>query len=298
MSEKARSYFARQGVSPTQGTFDRIPELKPLRDRAIAIFGLGCLGAPSALEFARAGISELRILDNDIVDPGTTVRWPLGIPYAGKAKVQVIADFIQMNYPHTKVEGRHALKHRIGSIRPASEAVQVPSEKKVIADLTDEISLIYDATAEIGVNHYLSDFAKSQGIPYICLSATMGGWGGVVCRIPANTNRCWSCFKHAEMSGDIPTYPSHDETGSVQPAGCADPTFTGAGFDMSTVALTAVRVATSLLCHGDEGGYPDYPWDITTIELRDAAGELMVPKFAGYKLKDLPKCPDCSKGAQ
>ena len=64
-------------ASPTD-LFTRIPELKPLREKTVAVFGLGCLGAPSVLEFARAGVECIRLVDFDVVDPATGVRWPLG----------------------------------------------------------------------------------------------------------------------------------------------------------------------------------------------------------------------------
>ncbi len=70
----------------------RAPELKPASSKRIALVGLGCVGAPSALEFARAGISELRLMDSDGVEPGNCVRWPLGIQAVGQSKVEVPVD--------------------------------------------------------------------------------------------------------------------------------------------------------------------------------------------------------------
>ena len=255
MQLKGRSYFGRQGVAPSEGFFERIPELRPLRGSSVAVFGLGCVGAPSVLEFARAGVGELRFVDHDIIDPGTTVRWPLGIKYAGKEKVKVLREFIQANYPHTTIHEDHALRHKLGAVRLSGAKTELPSEKMVVAEILEGVSLIYDATAEVGVNHYLSDYARTHNIPYLCVSATMGGWGGFVCRVRPNSEGCWMCFRHAENDGVISTYPPHDEAGTVQPKGCSDPTFTGAGFDMAFVALTGVRVAISTLCEGHAGGY-------------------------------------------
>ncbi len=41
------------------------------------------------------------------------------------------------------------------------------------------------------------------------------------------------------------------------PRGCADPTFTGAGFDVATIALQGVRLVVGTLAGSIPGGYPD-----------------------------------------
>ena len=87
--------------------FERIPELTSLRNKTIAMVGLGCVGAPSALALARAGIGELRLLDCDYVGPGTACRWPLGMSAAGYGKVEIIEQFVKTNYPFTKIGTDH-----------------------------------------------------------------------------------------------------------------------------------------------------------------------------------------------
>ena len=84
--------------------FERIPELNPLRGKTIAVVGLGCVGAPSVLAFARAGVGEIRLLDGDHVSPGTICRWPFGLQSMGAGKVKTLISFIRANYPLTKIE--------------------------------------------------------------------------------------------------------------------------------------------------------------------------------------------------
>ena len=66
--------FVKAGRASRRDLTLRMPELTPLADKVVAVFGLGCIGGPSALEFARAGVGELRVLDHDAVDPGTIGR--------------------------------------------------------------------------------------------------------------------------------------------------------------------------------------------------------------------------------
>lgn len=283
-------YFTRAGWGTTDGISVRAPELHPLRDRTIAQFGVGCLGGPSALEFARAGIGELRILDDDHVDPATIGRWPFGLSVAGALKVQVIAEFIEKNYPATRVT---PIRHRLGATRGTKD--EVPSDHQVIEQMTAGASILFDATAEVGVQHYLSDVAAGLGIPYVSVVGTYGGWGGeVVCITPGRTEGCWMCYRCAVEDGSIPVCPS-DPKGKIQPRGCGDVTFTAAGFDMTQVALMAVRTVVSGLCCDVSGGYPSSPWDVLTLKLRDESGQLVVPKIGGHNLRRHALCPRCNE---
>lgn len=283
-----RGYFARAGRGSADDIAQRVPELAPLRASTICIFGLGCLGAPSTLEFARCGAKELRIVDPDIVDPATICRWPLGIEYAGKVKVLALMQFINRNYPYTKVTGAN---FAIGAVRkPDAEG---PSSQSFMKDITADCSLIYDATAEVGVQQYLSDLALELNIPYIGVEGTAGGWGGKVLRVlPASDAGCWMCYRRSFW--DAPERePPMDPAGNIQPRGCGDPTFTGAGFDMTQIALAGVRCAVSTLCASSEGGYPAQGWDVMTIALRLASGELCAPDYRTYNIERHPQCNRC-----
>ena len=282
-------YFARAGRAGVNDIFVRSPELRVLREKTLAVFGLGCLGAPSTLEFARAGIGELRIVDRDLVDLVTIGRWPFGLSAAGLPKALVLADFIPRNYPSTRLMPE---VHCIGGVRePGGD---VPSDLEVIDRVIEGASAIYDATAEIGVQHYLSRLAHSLGIPYIGVVGTYGGWGGkIVSIVPGRTEGCWMCYRCAFEYGTIPEPPS-DPKGEVQPQGCGDVTFTGAGFDMAQIALAGVRTTVSILCGGVDGSYPVADWDMMTISFRNEDGRQIAPVFRDYKLARHPNCPYCS----
>jgi hypothetical protein len=281
-----RFYFARTGRVGHTDMIARSPELRPLRDRVIAHVGLGALGAPSALEFARAGIGELRLVDHDHVDPATSVRWPFGLPLAGRPKVHVISEFILQHYPYTSV---HAAAWHLGGVRRDGE-----HEDKLLDGLAQGASLIYDATAEFGVQHFLSEFARERGIPYVSVIATPGAWGGRVLRVrPGVTPGCWACLQYAEEDGTIPRAPA-DERGEVHPVGCGDPTFTGANVDLLTVALHGVRLAISTLCADSPGGYPGVDWDVAVIRLRNSHGALITPVVDVYPLARHGRCGACA----
>lgn len=261
----------------------RVPELVPLPMKRVSVVGLGSLGAPLAIELARAGVGFMRLADFDAVEAGSTVRWPLGIAVAGKHKATVLRDFIAVHYPYTHVETRRAAVGRVA----VSDDYR---DRDNLADLVDA-DVVIDATAEIGVQHILWEAALEAGKPYICVTATPGLWGGIVARIVPGKTGCWYCLQRRIDEKDIVPAPMSLEPG-VQGVGCGSPTFTGSGFDASFIALSAVRLAAGMLASG-AGGYPDMPWDVAVIALRDAHGMPIAPTFYTYQHPMTQGCPWC-----
>lgn len=280
-------YLARAARAGRTDLATRVPELSAVRAAKIAVAGLGGLGSPGALEFARAGAMQLRLLDRDIVEPGTTVRWALGLAASGVRKATALEEFIKTNYPYTEVV---PYVHQIGNVLGDG-----PSDIEVLDSFMDGADLVYDATAEVGVQHLLSALAAERGIPYVCVSTTPGAWGGLVARIrPGRTRGCWVCLQYALEDESIPPPPA-DPEGGTQPAGCASPTFTGAGFDVSEVSAAGVRLAVSTLSAGDARAYPDVDWDVAVVSLRE--GRLIAPRWDTFPLNHHPSCTCVTESA-
>lgn len=285
----SEAFFARPMRAGRDDMSARIPELTGLRDKKIAILGLGCVGAPSALEFAKAGVQEIRLLDGDYIDAGTTVRWPLGISVAGHHKVNIIDNFIKSNYPYTQVV---PIFHTIGSgFYPRDGQCD---DYETMEKLLEGIDLVYDASAEVGLMNLISDLAAEINIPYLRVSTNWGAWGGVVARIMPGKEACYSCLTlslNEECPNEYRIVPPYsNEKGFFQPPGCANPTFVGASFDINIIAMTGVRYAISTLLNGSEGQYPPIDKDICIINLRDKDGRAVAPSFTTKNLIRHPEC--------
>jgi molybdopterin/thiamine biosynthesis adenylyltransferase len=261
----------------------RIPSLRPLRTKTIAAFGLGTLGAPAALEFARAGVGELRILDGDFIDAGPTVRWPFGLSMVGAQKTQLLHSVLREHYPYTRVK---SYSLAIGGAIPSDA-----SEDDVMNQMLDGASLIFDASAEMDLQRLLARTAREREIPYVSVVGKPGGWGGVVFRhLPGVTRGCDQCLLWSlQDGGPIPNPPADDDESAVQGRGCGDVTFTGTSFDMTTLALDGVRKAIGTLTAG-EGGYPDGDWDVAVIALRNSDGSPRPPSWEVFTLDRDPRC--------
>jgi hypothetical protein len=94
------------------------------------------------------------------------------------------------------------------------------------------------------------------------------------------------CHQWMINRGELPV-PATAPNGEVQPVGCADPTFTGAGFDVASVALDGVRLVASTLLGGS---YPEVDWDIAIVDFRDHDGRFIGPKWQFFPLQRNPEC--------
>ncbi|MDP9364054.1 MAG: ThiF family adenylyltransferase [Chloroflexota bacterium] len=286
--ERGPHYFARTGHVGRQDLAARVPELALLAECKVAVIGLGALGMASALAFARAGVAKIRALDFDIVDPGTSPRWPFGLGAAGLPKTAVLERFLAQRYPYTNVKPYF---HRIGAARRHGQPAAGDPDAKVLGEVLDGVDLVYDATAEEGVHPFLNRLCREAGIPYVGVSGTNGAWGGVVVRTRPGAG-CWHCFLAELDEGSIPS-PTEAPGDRVQPAGCASPTFTGAGFDLEPIALMGVRLAAATLAGAAPGGYPDAGWDVAIGDFRDGEGRPIPPRWQTFRLNKRPGCPAC-----
>lgn len=286
-------YFAKPGYINRDAMGYRVPRISALDSHTVTLIGLGALGSFAAIELARSGVKELRLIDFDIVDPPTTIRWGLGLSAAGEFKGNAVKSFIEKNYPACTVK---TWNRRIGSINIEGQGEMLlnrESEQDVIATALEGTSLLIDATAEEGINHLFSRECDKRGLPYVIMYGTPGAWGGLVLRVvPGKTEGCWFCMKHWQNDNQD-LVPPVDDDGTIQPPGCGDLTFTGASFDLQQVSLACVRMAVSTLTSPSDGGYQELPWDWAVLKLVDEHGNPSIPTWNPQILKRHPKCPYC-----
>jgi hypothetical protein len=77
---------------------------------------------------------------------------------------------------------------------------------------------------------------------------------------------------------------------SVQPVGCAEPTFVGAGFDLAEVSLQAARTAVGRLLRDTPNGYGEDGHDAWVLTMRDGGGGRVPPQWHGYTVERHPSC--------
>lgn len=264
----------------------RLPERVRLGERCVALAGLGALGGEIAVELAKAGIGRLRGLDFDSVEAGTTVRWLAGLTTVGRLKTGYLRERIAVDYPYTVFEP--ALMQIGGS---AGGGWEGQSELDVLHDFLTGADLLIDATAEIGVQQALAAAAVEHGLPALFVSATEGARGGLVSRIDPVEGGCWMCLQLSLNTGEIPL-PAHAEPLTIQPRGCSDLTYSGAGFDLLPISAQAVRVAAASLS-------PTVASRGSIVFVCSLAEDgLSAPQWSVHRLARRPDCPICAERAQ
>jgi molybdopterin/thiamine biosynthesis adenylyltransferase len=277
-------------LSPTD-LGERIPTLAGLAEKTVALVGLGGFGAPIAFELARAQLGELRVLDDDYVEAGTIVRWPLGVRAVGHAKVDLIDAWLTQEYPFTKVV---PFRHRVGHV-PAPDEPEGRFETEVLTEFFGSTSLVVDATAETGVQQLAAALADEARIPQVYAWGTEGGFGGMVARVVPGQTGCWRCLMLRIEDESIPA-PPFAAGGTVQPRGCSAPTWTGSSFDALPTVAQAVRTICFTLLHGRVAG-TRAPKDVFRLsQPLEVPGEVLAPQWDAYTLEPHPEC-GCSNGA-
>jgi len=225
----------------------RVPAVKHLRETKIAVFGMGALGSPLCIELARNRCQNLTIVDNDIIEPGNTVRWALGASSWGKTKVAVLAQYINAEYPETGVT---PVELHIGGYISKG-----PGDFDIIEAIVKKADVVIDAMASTGVTRSIADACRRQKKMLISLAGTVSLEGGTVTLYDPNSG-CPACRDlHYDAKLFERASGSEDVMALKQPVGCAELTFNGASFDLQELTLEAVRMTVDLRTdHGAHEG--------------------------------------------
>ena len=254
----------------------RVPSVSALANKTVAVVGCGALGAPIALELARNGVRRLHLLDHDTVEPGNSIRWPLGAPVWGTPKVDALNAFVAAHYSGCVVE---PFVNALGA--PGDGAGETDAE--VLARFLDGVDLVIDASASESVNRLMWQRCQDRGVPLVRLGATPSVKGGTVA-YHAVRGACPVCVQHARIAGTVPKPTGHDDIGLMQPAGCGERTFVGADYDLQELSMQAVRTVVATL------QAPGPNAVIYTLHLRDAFDRAIPPRWNTSVLHIHPDC--------
>lgn len=86
------------------------PGVQKLRAATVSIVGAGALGGPCAMFLAAAGVGQIEIWDDDVVERSNLQRQvQFGEAHLGKAKVDVMAARLSADHPSTTISPRRKL---------------------------------------------------------------------------------------------------------------------------------------------------------------------------------------------
>ncbi len=244
----------------------RIPQLAGLDGARVVVVGAGSLGAPVALELAKAGVGVLDLVDFDIYDVNNTVRHVVDATEAGNEKTELVGARCRALNPFVDIRVHQTqLGHDL-------------DEEDLLEELVTEATMIVDTTGSQSLPRLLSDRCRMAGTPLVVAGLTGASYGGEIFII--GDGPCFECFVLAQDGGQIPT-PSAGERSVVTPIGCRHPAFAGAGFEATELAAITARTAIRAT------GLTDYPPLTANWILLDFRAQ---PHYQDGTLAVHPKC--------
>lgn len=271
--------------------FTRSPVAQQLASKKALLVGCGAVGAFVAPELARTGLGSLTLSDRDIVEPGNSVRWPLGRTAWGHEKVEALADHIARDYPwcQPRVYRRHL---GLATTDFENFPQDMNSVMLELIKILRDVDVVIDTSASLEVQHALSVLCQETGTPYIMGHATLGAAGGAIACFTPGSESCWTCLQNHWNEGSLP-YPPEDHDGEVIPVGCNAATFTGGSFDLQEVSLQAVRTAIYVMTSGPRRGED---WSLAILEHRDEHGQRRLPRWNTCRVPPHADC--CGAGRE
>lgn len=268
----------------------RQPQLEPLAGKSVAVVGVGALGSQIVELLARAGVGRLVLVDPDIVTPGIRVRNDLDLSSLGQAKVHATAERARRCDPWCQVETE---VFRFGGAVNGVGLSDVQRLDDRLAAVLGDCDLIVNASAHPATGSHCSRLGHESETPVVHVWVGAGAWGARILRQRPRESGCWDCLGLAqqEPNTDVPLLAQDPARQEVMDRGCADPTFTGPGFELAAAATAAARLVAQTLLEGSDG-YPPADYDLATLTFRtETAGE-QTTAFA--RLAPRHDCSSCS----
>lgn len=264
-------YFGRGAFSPN------------IKEKKIALVGLGAIGSMVAESMAHSGISRLGLWDNDIVEPGNICRSSYSLKDLGNSKVKAITEKIKSINPFVNTNSLylHGIWHEYNVNYIQFEEgsfygnVNYNDQEKAIKEI-EGYDLIIDCTASNEMLHFLSYAVPQADILSLCITNH------------ANELLCVSS-RDGNPFEQRKAYLSRIEQDTknfyIEGDGCYSPTFLATNSDIASLVNLALRelnknmkkgelMHSTIFSHTDRGVVADR---IVTYKLEDYDIILNVP---------------------
>lgn len=258
--------------------FLRQPHLALLAQRRVGLVGAGALGSAIAAHLARAGAGSMVIVDHDILTAGNRVRHDLDLGDVGKFKAVGVAQRVLRISPTCLVEA-HSWRFGMDK-QPVDDA---------IFDSLVDCDLIINASAHRATGFHVAAAGRAAERPVLHTWVSPGAWGARIVMQRAGSG-CTECMGHWQQTNParIPCIATDPDAHEVTERGCADPTFTGAGFDLAAASAAAGRVAVAELLGAPEL-YPRMTEGLLTLTFRQ-----QLTAEPSSVVSEMPIHPDCT----
>ncbi|CAG0943848.1 Sulfur carrier protein ThiS adenylyltransferase [Anaerolineae bacterium] len=197
-----------------------------LKDKRVAVFGLGAIGGSIALLLAKAGVGHLNLIDDDRLRPGNVIRHTASLYSVGLEKSAAVKFQILEHAPYCDVK-----------------VLGQPHSWDALCGTVNGCDLVVSATANPPFELLINEACLRRDIPVMYVAGYRRASVGKIQLVRIGKDACRLCIQHFE--GNDPKYPvvpSGDE-GEFVEVGCGDPTVEATAVDLEATATIAARVA-------------------------------------------------------
>ena len=199
------------------------PNAVALRERSVAVVGVGALGSFVADILCRAGVGRLSLCDDDIVLPGNVIRHLVGPEHVGMLKTVAVKQHLIHNY----------------KIDPNQVAtVDAVSDGATALTLFDNHDLVINCTADFGTTALLGASARCAHASMVSVAIQNDGSTFRIDLIPP--------LNGAEPLADT-ARPLKNSDGCYREAGCGDVISPTSPQTVIEAGAATVRHAVALL---------------------------------------------------
>lgn len=217
-------------IRPTADFFARtagVLDSDLLRDKSVAIVGLGTGGSLLAVEMARCGVGRLVLVDYDRLETHNIARHVCGLRDVGRLKTLAVKDVVVEKSPYVVVE-----THEF-------DILQNPA---LLAEIMSTVDLVLAATDTEGSKILINRISLAVGVPVIYGGAYERAMGGDVIKVVPGKTPCYDC-----VIGQVVEELGQPGGGAIDYSAIQDPAevqaVPGLGLDVSFIALIQAKLA-------------------------------------------------------
>ncbi|SDD74945.1 HesA/MoeB/ThiF family protein [Glycomyces harbinensis] len=283
--------------------FDRVRgvfETDALRDKSVAVLGIGSGGSFILRELARCGVGRFLLVDHDRIEVGNVCRHESGLADVGRLKVHAGRSMVLDRNPAAKVE---------------TSPLQIGDDTfAAFSDLMNRFApdVVVCATDNRASRMLVNRYGLMAGVPSFYAGVFRRAYGGQVLRVISDLTPCYQCFIHAlpDMAADREISSTEDASAiaysdrevAVEP---------GLSSDIVPIALQVAKLAMLELLDGtpttldslyDDLVAPLYLWinrrepdsDYARWQpMATGVEELSIMRWYGIGVPRNPECAAC-----
>ena len=246
-----------------------------INNRRALIFGQGALGGTIAVLLAKAGLRDLRVVDDDSLRPGNAVRHVGGLRLVGYNKTLIVKLKAESHAPDCRIRTETTSWH-----------------PNTLRQWISETDIVVDATANTSFSLLINQLCLQEMRPAIYVAAHRKAAIGRIRIVRPGQDACLVCYEHGYRgTQDYPTIPPGDEGWFVE-SGCGIPTVEASAVDIDHIANWCAR---AILWAFREKIGEDNHILVVNDSLPHVGNQLNQPGIHWSTWKPLPGCSACGR---